>query len=163
VPRSLPSAHPDVPDMNDGNMEPSRESDTEITRCSHDTISRKAAIDALNEQIEQCNKALGSFDISLKDEFAIKVERASLEAYKEQLENLPSVQPEITHEQAIDYLHETGWLQNHDRILTESKEEMMLNAERGDKCRIEVERIANDIGINALYAMVRDMRGEQDE
>lgn len=121
VPRSLPSAHPDVPDMNDGNMEPSRESDTEITRCSHDTISRKAAIDALNEQIEQCNKALGSFDISLKDEFAIKVERASLEAYKEQLENLPSVQPEITHEQAIDYLHETGWLQNHDRILTESK------------------------------------------
>jgi rubrerythrin len=56
-------------------------------------IDRQAAIDALNEQIEQCNKALGSFDISLKDEFAIKVERASLEAYKEQLENLPPVQP----------------------------------------------------------------------
>jgi rubrerythrin len=73
--------------------QPSRESDTEITRCSNDTISRQAAIDALNEQIEQCNKALGSFDISLKDEFAIKVERASLEAYKEQLENLPPVQP----------------------------------------------------------------------
>jgi hypothetical protein len=32
-----------------------------------------------------------------------------------------TVQPEITHEQAIDYLHKTGWLQNHDRILTESK------------------------------------------
>lgn len=30
-------------------------------------------------------------------------------------------QPTITHEQAIDYLHETGWLQNHDRILTESR------------------------------------------
>ena len=43
-----------------------------------------------------------------------------------------------------------------------SAEEMMLYAEKGDKCRIDVERIANDIGIDALYAMVRDMRGEQD-
>lgn len=43
-----------------------------------------------------------------------------------------------------------------------SAEEMMLYAEKGDKCRIDVERIANDIGINALYAMVRDMRGEAD-
>jgi len=60
----------------------------------NDLISRQQAIDALNEQIEQCNKALGSFDISLKDEYAIKVERASLEAYKEQLENMPSIQPE---------------------------------------------------------------------
>ena len=41
-----------------------------------------------------------------------------------------------------------------------SAEEMMLYAEKGDKCRKDVERIANDIGINALYAMVRDMRCE---
>lgn len=41
-----------------------------------------------------------------------------------------------------------------------SADEMMLYAEKKDKCRIDVERIANDIGINALYAMVRDMRGE---
>ena len=33
-----------VPDMNDGNTEPSCENDAEITRCSHDTISRQAAI-----------------------------------------------------------------------------------------------------------------------
>ena len=59
-----------------------------------DTISRQAAINALNEQIEQCNKALGSFDISANDEYAVKVERASLIAYREQLENLPSAQPE---------------------------------------------------------------------
>ena len=62
-----------------------------------DCISRQMVIDALDEQIEQCNKALGSFDISPKDEYAIKVERASLEAYKEQLENMPSAQPEIIH------------------------------------------------------------------
>lgn len=60
-----------------------------------DLINRQAAIDALNEQIEYCNKALGSFDISPKDEYAVKVERASLEVYKEQLENLSSAQPEI--------------------------------------------------------------------
>ena len=60
-----------------------------------DLVSRKAAIEALDEQIEQCNKALGSFDISPKDEYAIKVERASLEAYKEQLENMSSAQPTL--------------------------------------------------------------------
>lgn len=59
-----------------------------------DLISRQAAIDALDEQIELCNKALGSFDIALKDEYAIKVERASLEAFKGQLINIPTVQPE---------------------------------------------------------------------
>ena len=58
-----------------------------------DTISRQAAIDVLDNQIEQCDKALGSFDISMRDEYAVKVERASLTAYKEQLEYLPSVQP----------------------------------------------------------------------
>ena len=68
-----------------------------------DAISRQAAIDALNEQIEQCNKALGSFDISLKDEYAIKVERASLKAYKEQLENMPSAEPEIIHCKDCDW------------------------------------------------------------
>ena len=67
-----------------------------------DLISRQAAMDALDEQIEQCNKALSSFDISLKDEFAIKVERASLKAYKEQLENLPQIQPTQTN---CEYCH----------------------------------------------------------
>ena len=61
-----------------------------------DTISRQQATDALNEQIWQCDKALSSFDISMKDEYAVKVERASLVAYKEQLEALPSAQPDRT-------------------------------------------------------------------
>ena len=56
-------------------------------------ISRQAAIDALDEQIEQCNKSLSSFDISMKDEFAVKVERASLMAFRETLEYLPSAEP----------------------------------------------------------------------
>ena len=58
-------------------------------------ISRKAAIDALEEQIEQCDKSLSSFDISIKDEFAVKVERASLVAFRETLEYLPPAEPQI--------------------------------------------------------------------
>ena len=55
-----------------------------------DYIIRQAAIDGLNEQIACCDKALKSFGISMKDEYAVKVERASLAAYKEQLEALPT-------------------------------------------------------------------------
>ena len=49
-------------------------------------IRKQAAIDTLAEQIALCDKALKSFEISMKDEYAVKVERASLIAYKEQLE-----------------------------------------------------------------------------
>ena len=67
----------------------------------NDSISRQAAIKALNEQIELCNKALSSFDISMKDEYAVKVEKKSLEAYRETLEALPSAQPE-THDKRTE-------------------------------------------------------------
>lgn len=40
------------------------------------------------------------------------------------IENLPSAQPEITLESAIDYLHSIGWMQEHDRALTESAQVM---------------------------------------
>ena len=59
-----------------------------------DLIIRKEALDALDEHIRQCDEALASFDISMKDEYAVKVEKASLCAYREVLECLPSVQPE---------------------------------------------------------------------
>lgn len=60
-----------------------------------DLIDRRAALEALNEQIELCNKAISSFDISMKDEYAVKVEKKSLEAYRKTLEALPSDKPEI--------------------------------------------------------------------
>ena len=59
-----------------------------------DVIYRQAAIDALAEQIALCDKALNTFGISMKDEYAVKVEKASLVAYKEQLEFIPAAQPE---------------------------------------------------------------------
>lgn len=62
----------------------------------NDLISRQAAIKLLDEQIRQCNKAILSPDISLKDEYAARVERASLNAYREHLSSLPSVEaPDI--------------------------------------------------------------------
>ena len=57
-------------------------------------ISRQAAFDALDEQIALCDKALKSFGISMKDEYAVKAEKASLVAFREILEYLPSAQPE---------------------------------------------------------------------
>jgi hypothetical protein len=42
-------------------------------------------------------------------------------AVHEAIELLGKPEMLIDREQAIDYLHKTGWLQNHDRILTESK------------------------------------------
>lgn len=58
-----------------------------------DLIDRQAAIDALDEQIEQCDKSLSSFYISMKEEFAVKAERASLVAFRETLEYLLPAEP----------------------------------------------------------------------
>ena len=64
-----------------------------MIQMTNDVISRTQAIDALDEQIKFCDNALCDFNISLKDEYAVKVEKASLCAYKEILEDLPSAQP----------------------------------------------------------------------
>jgi len=112
-----------------------------------DTISRQAALDALNEQIEQCNKALGSFDISLKDEFAIKVERASLKAYKEQLENLPTVQPK-----------RGKWI---DAVIPNDNGDLLVQV--CDQCNTFFPLAYTGGGHHFCPNCGADMRGEQDE
>lgn len=52
-------------------------------------------------------------------------------AVHEAIELLEKLEPLTNNEQAIDYLRETGWLQNHDRILTESKIVMPVQPKRG--------------------------------
>lgn len=42
----------------------------------------------------------------------------------EWIRKLPTIQPKITHEQAVDYLQSTGWMQEHDR-------QMMLDGVHG--------------------------------
>ena len=80
-----------------------------------DYISRQAAIETLDEQIALCDKALKSFGISMKDEYAVKVERASLVAYKEQLEALPSadVAPVVRCKDCIRYSAIRRWCKCH--------------------------------------------------
>jgi len=60
-----------------------------------DIIDRQAAIDSVDK---------------LSDEPI-----GYLEAAIDALVDLPSAQPEITEEQAIEHLQSTGWMQNHDR------------------------------------------------
>ena len=76
---------------------------TETHAC--DLISRQQAIDALDKQIKQCCKALGSLSLSDVDKHAVEVEMASLRAYRGMLENLPTVQPEPQEGHWID----KGW------------------------------------------------------
>lgn len=65
-----------------------------------DLINRRDAIDALqNEYCAFCEQ-----------------ERT----IRKLLESLPSAEPEITLESAIDYLNSIDWLPEHDRIITES-------------------------------------------
>ena len=77
-----------------------------------DSISRQAAIDALKV-------AYWDNDIqSAKDDPCIV--DAMTDWATRQLKALPSAHPRITLESAIDYLHSIGWMQEHDRTLTES-------------------------------------------
>ena len=69
---------------------------------NNDTISRQAAIDATWEEP------------TYNDPLNVLAE------VRDRLKALPSAQPEITLESAIDYLHSIGWMQEHDRVLTES-------------------------------------------
>lgn len=52
-------------------------------------------------------------------------------AVHEAIELLEQQEPLTSCEQAIDYLHKTGWLQNHDRILTENKIMPPVELKRG--------------------------------
>lgn len=70
-----------------------------------DLIDRQAAIDALEDKY----RTFGIF----------REQRAAAQCI-DVIKNLPSAQSEITLESAIDYLHSIGWMQNHDREMTES-------------------------------------------
>jgi hypothetical protein len=78
-----------------------------------DLISRQAAIDALVEILDRPNHA----------EFLYGDEICGA------LGSLPSAQSGITLESAIDYLHSIGWIQEHDRILTESAQPEIIHCE----------------------------------
>jgi len=84
-----------------------------------DLISRQAAIDVVHRAIYDFFDICSDDDespITYKDEKLLEINKA----ITAQICKLPSAQPEITLESAIDYLHSIGWMQEHDGILTES-------------------------------------------
>lgn len=52
----------------------------------------------------------------------------------EEIDNAPTV--EITEEQAIDKLHETGWLPRHDKEMTERPQGEWINSQVGQTCNL---------------------------
>ena len=76
-----------------------------------DPIERQDAIDALADYIHNVDKVMGTGHMTEDD---------CKDAATSVFEELPSAQPGITLESAIDYLHSIGWMQEHDRTLTES-------------------------------------------
>lgn len=74
------------------------------------------------------------------------------------IDNAPTV--ELTEEQAIDKLHETGWMQNHDRELTEQPTDKWfdhitpncLKARHGDYVLYKVEYLLSHI-VNEIYIL----------
>ena len=69
-----------------------------------DQIDRQAAIDAIDR-------------LDIPEDMCVFEILSHIEL---EIGTLPSAQPEITLESAIDYLHSIGWMQEHDRVLTES-------------------------------------------
>lgn len=64
------------------------------------------------------------------------------------IDNAPTV--EITEEQAIDKLHETGWLPEHDRQMTENKGDLIsCEVLRKDICGNCSAKMDNKISLNS--------------
>ena len=56
-----------------------------------------------------------------------------IESIKHTIDNAPTVEPEITEEQAIDTLHKTGWLIIHDKEMSERPQGEWIEVEKQGK------------------------------
>lgn len=84
-------------------------------------ISRQAAIEAILS-LTNCKSVRELYEY-VQSKGLTQMWSAGINDAIDAVIALPSAQPEITLEQAIDRLHELGWMQEHDRILTESAQE----------------------------------------
>jgi len=69
------------------------------------------------------------------------------------IKNLPSAQPEITLESAIDYLHSIGWMQEHDRVLTETAQPEQTTQTNAPNTLNALDCISRQTAIDALKAI----------
>ena len=86
-------------------------------------LSRQEAIDALATY-----KNVGNKGDTIYRQDAIRVVSGLDSNFVKYIEELPSAQPEITDEQAIEHLQSTGWMKNHDKQMYE----MGLNEKLAD-------------------------------
>lgn len=76
------------------------------------------------------------------------------------INNAPTVEPEITEKQAIDKLHETGWIVRHDMEMTERPQgEWIFVSRHCWKCPY-CQELTNE-GKNFCPNCGADMRGEK--
>ena len=134
-----------------------------VGRMKDDSISRQAAIDAIddwwitvddNRHPVSVIKALPSAQPEITPDGTLKVTvdadiasigRILLSQTGTQYGGLyyKDAQPEITLESAIDYLHSIGWMQEHDRVLSSAQQEYCDTCKHGyfgdgkcDYCRV---------------------------
>jgi len=79
------------------------------------------------------------------------------------LKSLPSAQPEITDEQAIEHLQSTGWMQNHDREIYESGLREQLADDSGSynsliPCEDTISRQAAIDAVHVSYDEIFDFK-----
>lgn len=83
-----------------------------------------------------------------------------IQAIDKRVAPLPSVQPEITDEQAIDHLQKSGWMQNHDRQMYEAGLKEKLADDSGSYDALlpsaQPEQIVRDIA--TIIENEKDMR-----
>lgn len=84
-----------------------------------DTIYRQAAIDAVKRNTFRLTFAE---EKNCEGHVAWSAEAVYSEVMEGELLELPSAQAENTLESAVDYLNEIGWMQEHDKSLTEPKQ-----------------------------------------
>lgn len=89
-----------------------------------------------------------------------KLYKKIIQAIDKRVATLPSVQPEITDEQAIDHLQKSGWMQNHDRQMYEAGLKEKLADDSGSYDALlpsaQPEQIVRDIA--TIIENEKDMR-----
>lgn len=84
-----------------------------------DLISRQAAIDEIEYELEMINSALDFITLNFSAREGLRQRRGEAKEILNFIQQLPAAQPEITDDQAIKHLQESGWMQNHDKQIYE--------------------------------------------
>ena len=114
---------------------------TPLTECNaEDCISRE------NLQITLYEKCNGNPNY-----------RINYHNLKSLIKNMPYVYPKsepLTLEKAIDYLHEIGWMQEHDKAMTETSwDNSVLENIKADIKNIGYKELDNDIVVSAIVSV----------